>query len=96
VVIQARQSLDVIFAELPVQMGTGALHDFAHAAMVGYGPDDLKARLHWPFVTSQLKLTQHSGCRPLVHSSLTHPSQMSTGFSHISQHVSHTSHPVNE
>jgi hypothetical protein len=38
VVTQAAQSLDVIFAELPVQTGIGAVHDFTHAAMVGYGP----------------------------------------------------------
>jgi hypothetical protein len=96
VVNQAAQSLDEIFAELPVQRGTCAVHAFAHAAMVGYGPVAKYARLHWPFVSSHSELTQQSGWRPLVHSSLTHPSQMSTGLSQGWQHVSHTSHPEKE
>jgi hypothetical protein len=78
----ALQSPEVRFAELPVQALGEASHSIAQAEMFVYAPVALKARMHWPFVASQPKLTQQSGCRPLVHSSLTHPSQISTGFSH--------------
>jgi hypothetical protein len=91
----AMQSLEVRFAELPVQALGEASHAIAQAEMFRYAPVALKARLHWPFGTSHSKLTQQSMCRPLLHSSWTQPSQLSTDLSQGLQHVSHTSHPVN-
>jgi hypothetical protein len=81
--------------DLPVQTTAGTWQAFSHADLFGYAPVALKARLHWPLVASQSKLTQQSGSRPLVHSSWTQPSQLSLVFNHEWQQVLHTSQPEN-
>jgi hypothetical protein len=81
--------------ELPVHATAGTWQPFSHADLFGNAPVALKARLHWPLVASQSKLTQQLGCRPLVHSSWTQPSQLSLVFNHEWQQVLHTSHPEN-
>jgi hypothetical protein len=53
VVTHAVQSSWLRLEELPVQTRAGALHAFVHADMLGYGPCERKARLHWPFAASQ-------------------------------------------